>query len=74
DSFPGVVAGSLCSGDRGEGGHAMTARGEWAALAAGLLDDAVVRAIVEEAPDGIVLTDEDGRIVLVNRQTERLFG
>jgi len=43
----------------------MTARGEWAALAAGLLDDAVVRAIVEEAPDGIVLTDEDGRIVLV---------
>jgi PAS domain S-box-containing protein len=39
-----------------------------------LLDEAVVRALVEEAPDGIVMTDEDGRIVLVNRQTERLFG
>jgi PAS domain S-box-containing protein len=39
-----------------------------------LLDEAVVRALVEDAPDGIVMTDEDGRIVLVNRQTERLFG
>ena len=30
--------------------------------------------IVELAPDAIVMTDVDGRIVLSNRQTERLFG
>ena len=30
--------------------------------------------IVELAPDAIVMTDVDGRIVLSNRQTEQLFG
>jgi PAS domain S-box-containing protein len=29
---------------------------------------------VESAPSGIVMTDESGRIVLVNNETERLFG
>lgn len=32
------------------------------------------RAIVELAPDALVVAGQDGRIVLVNRQTEALFG
>ena len=32
------------------------------------------RAIVELAPDATVVADRDGRITLVNRQTEALFG
>ena len=36
--------------------------------------DARFRALVESAPDGVVVVDADGRIVLMNDQTSRLVG
>jgi PAS domain S-box-containing protein len=38
------------------------------------LGDDVAWSLVDAAPDGMVLADETGRILLVNRQTERQFG
>jgi PAS domain S-box-containing protein len=38
------------------------------------LKDAAFRAVVEEAPDAILLVDASGRIVYVNGQSEELFG
>ena len=36
--------------------------------------DALFRALLEAAPDAKVITTADGRIILINSQTERLFG
>jgi PAS domain S-box-containing protein len=38
------------------------------------LSDELVWGLFDAAPDGIVMIDESGRIVLVNRQVEDLFG
>src|ERR1041385_1660348 len=36
--------------------------------------DQRLRAAVASAPSGLIMTDAEGRMVLVNRETERLFG
>jgi PAS domain S-box-containing protein len=38
------------------------------------LSESRFRALLESAPDGIIITDRDGRISIVNRQAEVLFG
>ncbi len=38
------------------------------------LSESRFRALLESAPDGIVIADRDGRITIVNRQAELLFG
>jgi two-component system sensor histidine kinase/response regulator len=34
----------------------------------------LLRSIIDSSPSGLLLVDGDGKIVLVNREVERLFG
>ena len=36
--------------------------------------DLPFRELVDAAPDGVIVCDQDGRIVLVNAEAERMFG
>jgi PAS domain S-box-containing protein len=45
-----------------------------AGLGAPGVSDTTVRQLLDAAPDAIVVVDAEGRIALVNKQTERLFG
>ncbi|TDU25928.1 PAS domain S-box-containing protein [Panacagrimonas perspica] len=38
------------------------------------IDPSWYRDLVESAPDAVILIDSEGRILLINRQAERLFG
>lgn len=36
--------------------------------------DSTLRSLLEVAPDAMVVVDRDGRVILINAETERLFG
>src|SRR3974390_3693593 len=43
-------------------------------MGAEFLDEDLARSLVDAAPDALVLVDEVGRIVFLNRQAEAMFG
>jgi PAS domain S-box-containing protein len=39
-----------------------------------ILDEALARSLIDQVPDGLMIADEDGRMRLVNRALEEMFG
>ena len=59
---------------RAASGRRSEPSGAWGALSEFGLDDDQIWGLVDAAPDAMVMVDEAGHILLVNRQTEELFG
>ena len=36
--------------------------------------DLPFRELIDAAPDGVIVADQEGRVVLVNAEAERMFG
>ncbi len=67
---------TLESADSASSRHTLSDRGRTAQrpLAEGNVGDEVAWAVVDAAPDGIVVVDAEGTMLLVNSQLEAMFG
>lgn len=65
-----VTMAAVTDGDAGVSGYVKVLRD----VTARRSDESLFQALLESAPDAMVIAGPDGGIVLVNRQTEVLFG